>query len=171
MRHSDWYLNLVLGLRSFSQVSREQSLSLGKAVKLHTIYVCSSFLCNIPLGHSLTSPQWLLQIRGRWETRLGFPTWKSWLCINQRFLPKDEALPSHGDSFYFSPWNRPITSWQIDGETMETMTHFILRGSKICAGGDCSHKIKRHLLPGRKAMTNLDNILKAETLLCQQRSV
>ena len=58
----------------------------------------------------------------------------------------------------------PITSWQIDGETMEIVTDFILGGSKITADGDCSHEIKRHLLFGRKAMTNLDSI--AETLLC-----
>ena len=55
----------------------------------------------------------------------------------------------------------PITSWQIDGETMETVTDFIFRGSKITADGDCSHEIKRHLLLGRKAMTNLDSILKS----------
>ena len=54
----------------------------------------------------------------------------------------------------------PITSWQIDGETMETMRDFIFGGSKIIADGDCSHEIKRHLLLGRKAMTNLDSILK-----------
>ena len=54
----------------------------------------------------------------------------------------------------------PITSWQIDGETMETMADFVLGGSKITADGDCSHEIKRHLLLGRKAMTNLDSILK-----------
>ena len=65
----------------------------------------------------------------------------------------------------------PITSWQIDGETMETVTDFILGGSKNTAGGDCSHEIKRCLLLGRKAITNLDNILKAETLLCQQSFV
>ena len=52
----------------------------------------------------------------------------------------------------------PITSWQIDGETVETMRGFILGSSKITADGDCSHKIKRHLLLGRKAMTNLDSI-------------
>ena len=63
----------------------------------------------------------------------------------------------------------PITTWQIDGETMEIVTEFILRSSKITADGDCSHEIKRCLLFGRKAMTNLDSILKAETLLCQQR--
>ena len=55
----------------------------------------------------------------------------------------------------------PITSWQIDGETMETVTDFILLGSKITANGDCSHEIKRSLLLGRKAMTNLDSILKS----------
>ena len=54
----------------------------------------------------------------------------------------------------------PITSWQIDGEAMETVTDFIFGGSKITADGDCSHEIKRHLLLGRKVMTNLDNILK-----------
>ena len=55
----------------------------------------------------------------------------------------------------------PITSWQIDGETMETVRDFIFLGSKITADGDCSHEIKRHLLFGRKAMTNLDSILKS----------
>ena len=56
----------------------------------------------------------------------------------------------------------PITSWQIDGETMETVTGFIFLGSKITADGDCSHEIKRCLLLGRKAMTNLDSILKSK---------
>ena len=55
----------------------------------------------------------------------------------------------------------PITSWQIDGETMETVTDFIVGGSKITAGGDCSHEIKRRLLLGRKVMTNLDSVLKS----------
>ena len=63
----------------------------------------------------------------------------------------------------------PITTWQIDGETMETVTDFIFLGSKITADGGCSHEIKGCLLLGRKAMTNLDS--KAETLLCQQSSV
>ena len=62
----------------------------------------------------------------------------------------------------------PITSWQIEGETV---TDFIFLGSKITADGDCSREIKRRLLLGRKVMTNLDNILKTETLLCQERSV
>ena len=66
----------------------------------------------------------------------------------------------------------PITSWQIDGETMETVTDFIFWGCKITADFDCSHNIKRCLLLGRKAMTNLDSILKSRDMsLCQQRSV
>ena len=65
----------------------------------------------------------------------------------------------------------PITSWGIDGETVETVSDFIFWGSKITADCDCSHEIKRHLLLGRKVMTNLDSILKMETLICQQRSV
>ena len=58
----------------------------------------------------------------------------------------------------------PITSWQIDGETMETVIDFIFLGSKITADGDCSHEIKRHSLLGRKAMTNLDGILKSREI-------
>ena len=58
----------------------------------------------------------------------------------------------------------PITSWQIDGETMETVTDFIFLGSKITADGQCSHEIKRHLFLGRKAMTNLDGILKSRDI-------
>ena len=58
----------------------------------------------------------------------------------------------------------PITSWQIDGETMETVTDFILGGSKITADGNCSHEIKTHLLLGRKVMTNLDSILKSKNI-------
>ena len=58
----------------------------------------------------------------------------------------------------------PITSWQIDGETMETVTDFILGGSNIIADGDCSYEIKRHLLLGRKAITNLDNLLKSRDI-------
>ena len=58
----------------------------------------------------------------------------------------------------------PITSWQIDGETMETETNFIFGGSKITADGDCSHEIKRHLLLGRKIMTNLDSVFKSRDI-------
>ena len=64
----------------------------------------------------------------------------------------------------------PMTSWQIDGETMVIVRDFLFWGSKITADGDCSHEIKRYLLFGRKTMTNLDSILK-NRLLCQQRSV
>ena len=65
----------------------------------------------------------------------------------------------------------PITSWQIDGETMKTVTDFIFLGSKITTDGDCSHEIKRHLLLGRKVMTDLDSILKNRDILCHQRSI
>ena len=58
----------------------------------------------------------------------------------------------------------PITSWEIDGETVETVADFIFGGSKITADGDCSHEIKRHLLLGRKVMTNLDSILKSRDI-------
>ena len=64
-----------------------------------------------------------------------------------------------------------ITSWQIDEETMETVADFILGGSKITADGDGSHEIKRRLLLGSKVVTNVDSMLKAETLLCQQMSI
>ena len=71
------------------------------------------------------------------------------------------------------PASGPITSWQIDGETMETVTDFIFLGSKITADGSCSHETKRRLLFGRKAMTNLDSILKSRntTLLTKVRLV
>ena len=65
----------------------------------------------------------------------------------------------------------PITSWQIDGETMETVIDFIFLGSKITADGDYSREIKRCLLLGRKAMSNLDDILKSRDITCQQRSI
>ena len=65
----------------------------------------------------------------------------------------------------------PITSWQIDGETMQIVRDFIFLGFKVTADGDCSHEIKRRLLLGRKVMTNIDSIFKSQTLLCQQRSV
>ena len=69
--------------------------------------------------------------------------------------------------------SNPITSWQIDGETMETVTDFIILGSKITADGDCSHEIKRCLLLGRKPMTNVDSILKSRdiTLLTKVRLI
>ena len=65
----------------------------------------------------------------------------------------------------------PITSWQIDGETVETVIDFIFLGSKITADGDCSREIKRYLLLGRKAVTNLDSILKSRDITLPQRSV
>ena len=65
----------------------------------------------------------------------------------------------------------PITSWEVDGETVETVSAFIFLGSKITADGDCSHEIKIRLLLGKKVMTNLDSILKSRDITCQQRSV
>ena len=65
----------------------------------------------------------------------------------------------------------PITSWDIDGETVETVSDFILGGSKITVDDDCSHEIKRRVLLGRKVMTNLDSIFKSSTLLCRLRSI
>ena len=64
-----------------------------------------------------------------------------------------------------------ITSWKIDGETVETVSDFIFGGSQITADGDCSHEIKRRLLLGRKLMTNLDSIFKSRDITCQQKSV
>ena len=65
----------------------------------------------------------------------------------------------------------PMTSWQIDGETMERVTGFVFLGSKVTADGDCSHEIKRHLLLGRKAMTNLDSILKIQEITLLTKSL
>ena len=65
----------------------------------------------------------------------------------------------------------PITSWQVDGETVEIVADFNFGGSKITADGDCSQEIKRRLLLGRKAITNLDSTLKSRDILCQQISV
>ena len=65
----------------------------------------------------------------------------------------------------------PITSWEIDGETVETVSGFLIGGSKITADGDCSHEIKRCLLLGRKVMTNLDSILKSRDITLPKRSI
>ena len=65
----------------------------------------------------------------------------------------------------------PITSWEIDGETVETVSDFILGGSKITADGDCSHEIKRCLLHGRKVMTNLDSIFKSKDIILPRKSI
>ena len=65
----------------------------------------------------------------------------------------------------------PITSWETDGQTAETVSDFVLGGSKITADGDCIHEVKRRLLLGRKVMTNLDSILKSRDILYQQRSI
>ena len=75
-----------------------------------------------------------------------------------------EEREKAGLKFNTQKTSRPITSWQIDGETMVIMTHFIFLGSKTTTDSDCSHEIKRHLLCGRKAMTNTDSILKSKDI-------
>ena len=77
---------------------------------------------------------------------------------------------NHGIQSHHFMASGPITSWQIDGETTETVTGFIFLGSKITADGDCSHEIKRHLLLGRKAMKNLDSIFKSRDIILLKRS-
>ena len=79
------------------------------------------------------------------------PDVKSWLKVQ------------HSENYYHGIW--PITSWQIDGETVETVPDFIFGGSKITADGDCGNEIKRRLLVGRKVMTNLDSILKSRDVI------
>ena len=75
-----------------------------------------------------------------------------------------EECEKVGLKFNIQKTSGPITSWQINGETMDTVTDFILGGSKITANGDCSHRIKKHLFLGRKIMTNLDSILKSRDI-------
>ena len=96
-------------------------------------------------------------------------TWLNKLCIALILYKSGLKLKIQKTKIMASG---PITSWEIDGETVETVSDFIFWGSKITADGDCSHEIQRRLFLGRKVMTNLDSILKSrEILLCQQRSV
>ena len=103
---------------------------------------------------------------------MGFSRQKYWRglpCPAPEDLPNTRIEPASLTSLLdwqvgsvpLAPPGKPITSWQIDGETMETVTHFIFRGSKITADGDCSHEIKRRLLLARKVTTNLDSILES----------
>ena len=96
-----------------------------------------------------------IKIAGRNINDLRYPDNTTLMAESKESLDEDEA----GLKFNFQ---KIKTSWQIDGETMETVTGFIFLGSKITVDGDCSHEIKRCLLPGRKAMTNLDSILKKQ---------
>ena len=104
----------------------------------------------------MTSPLWQKWRRTKApldESERG--EWKSWLKLN---IQKTKIMASS-----------PITLWQIDGETVETVADFIFLGSKITADGDCSHEIKRRLLLGRKVMTNLDSILKSRDITLPTR--
>ena len=111
---------------------------------------CLSLSLNLAIRHSWSDPY------GRkWRTKESLDEsergeWKSWLKLN---IQKTEIMASG-----------PITSWQINGETMETVTDFILFGSKIAVDGDCSREIKRHLLPRRKTVIKLDSILKRKDI-------
>ena len=102
---------------------------------------------------------------------MGIPDHLTFLLRNLYAGQEATVRTGHGttDWFQIGKGSGPITSWEIDGETVETVSDFIFGGSKITADGDCSHEIKRRLLLGRKVMSNLDS--KTETLLCQQRSV
>ena len=97
-----------------------------------------------------------------------------WLCVTPQMAAHQAPLPmgfsrqEYWSGLPFPSPTGPITSWQIDGNIM---TDFIFLGSKITADGDCSHEVKRCLLLGRKAMNNLDSILKSRDILCHKRSI
>ena len=95
------------------------------------------------------------------------------LCLIMEFCQADEHQYLNFQKLSISKImaSGPITSWQIEGETVEAVTNFIFLGSKFTADGDCSHEIKRYLLLGRKAMTKLDSMLKIETSLYRQKSI
>ena len=97
-------------------------------------------------------------------------TGKTIAMTRQSFVGKVAALKLNIQKMKIMA-SGPISSWQIDRETVETVANFILGGSKITADGDCSHEIKRCLLLGRKVMTNLDSIFKNRDIICQQRSI
>ena len=114
--------------------------------------------CCIPLHHSPVSVIWLCFWLVR---RPKFYSIKQWMPVIQRNLLQftSEKMPFFGQSVSSS-----ITSWQMDGETVETVSDFIWGGSKITADGNCSHEIRRCLLLGRKVLTNLDSILKSRDI-------
>ena len=90
--------------------------------------------------------------------------------ITTKVALEPQLTEKHEQTFWPTQFlaSGPITSWQIDGKTMETVTDFVFLVSKIIADGDCSHEIKRHLLLGRKIMTNLDSILKSKDILANK---
>ena len=96
-----------------------------------------------------------------------FSKWLDYFSFQFTYSLMSNSLQPHGLQ-HTRPLS-PITSWQIDGETMETVTDFTLRGSKITVDGDCSHEIKRCLLLGRKFMTNIDSLLKGRDIILQTK--
>ena len=149
-----------------------------KAVYCHPAYLTymQSTSCKMPgwMKHKLES-RLLGEISMTSDTQMTPP-----LCRKQRGTkePIDESERGERNSWLKTQHSKNedqgiwvITSWQIDGETMESVTDFVFWGSQIMADGDCSHEIKRCLLLERKAMTNLDNILKSREIICLQRSI
>ena len=120
------------------------------------------FLCDVPVGHLVClfrshAHVWL----GCLCLLLYWIVGASWWKVKEKSKKFGLKINIQKTKIMTSS---PITSWQIDGKTMETVTNFILGGSKITADDDCSHEIKRHLILGRKAMTNLDSILKSRDI-------
>ena len=101
-------------------------------------------------------------------SKFSYCSWGSWGSLKNLLMKIKEESEKLGLKVNIQKTkimaSGPITSWQVDGETLETVTDFIFLGSKITADDDCSHKIKRHLLLGRKAMTNLDSTLKSRDI-------
>ena len=135
-----------------------------------------STLCEMPgwIKHKLQSRlQGAISITS--DMQMIPPLWKNTRTENPLVLKVKEESEKTGLKLNIQKTkimaSGPIISWQIDGERMVTVRDFIFLGSKITADGDCSHEIKRQLLLGRKAITNLDSILKSETLLYQQKSM
>ena len=147
-----------------------------KAVYCHTAYLTymQSTSCNMPgwIKHRLKS-RLLGEISPNSDMQMTPPLWHSKELRSFLMKVKEESekvgLKLNIQKTKITA-SSPITSWQIDGETMERVRLYYL-GSKITADGYCSHEIKRHLLLGRKVMTNLDSIFQSETLLCRLRSI
>ena len=149
-----------------------------KVVYCHPVYLTymQSASCKMPgwMKHKLES-RLLGEIPIPSDMQMTPPLWQKAEELNSLLMKVKEESEKSGLKINIQKMkimaSSPISSWQTDGGTMETVTDFILLGSKITADGDCSHEIKRCLLLGRKAMTNLDSLLKSRDVICRQRSV